>query len=232
MLGPVCCPESGPEYRRYSDSLRDRRFGDRTPVGAKFSAPVQTGPGVHPASYTMGTESFPGVKRPGRGVDHPLLVPRLQKEQSYTSTPPVGLRGLLQSELQFSLLYFTILYFILLYFTLLYFTLLYFTLLYFTLLYFTLLYFTLCCPETSLTKFRHASHIIYFTLLYFTLLYLLYFTLLYFTLLYFTLLYFMLSRNVVNQILTCVAYHPIKEEASQSQDLRAAFLTFQGSLKR
>jgi hypothetical protein len=40
------------------------------PVGARFSAPVETGPGAHPASYAMGTESFPGVKRPGRGVDH------------------------------------------------------------------------------------------------------------------------------------------------------------------
>ena len=37
-----------------------------------FSAPVQTGPGTHPASYTMGTGSFPGLKRPGRGLDHPL----------------------------------------------------------------------------------------------------------------------------------------------------------------
>ena len=36
-----------------------------------FSAPVQTGPGAHPASCTMGTGSFPGVKRPGRGADHP-----------------------------------------------------------------------------------------------------------------------------------------------------------------
>ena len=27
--------------------------------------------GAHLASYTMGTGSFPGVKRPGRGVDHP-----------------------------------------------------------------------------------------------------------------------------------------------------------------
>ena len=26
---------------------------------------------AHPASYTTGTGSFPGVKRPGRGVDHP-----------------------------------------------------------------------------------------------------------------------------------------------------------------
>ena len=30
--------------------------------GARFSAPVQTGPGAHPASCTMGTGSFPGVK--------------------------------------------------------------------------------------------------------------------------------------------------------------------------
>ena len=28
--------------------------------GARFSAPVQTGPGAHPASYTMGTGSFQG----------------------------------------------------------------------------------------------------------------------------------------------------------------------------
>ena len=47
----------------------------------RFSAPVQTDPGVHPASYTMGTGSFLGVKRPGRDVDHPPhLAPRLKKE--------------------------------------------------------------------------------------------------------------------------------------------------------
>jgi hypothetical protein len=40
-------------------------------VGARFSAPVQTGSEAYPASYTMGTVSFSGVKRPGRGVDHP-----------------------------------------------------------------------------------------------------------------------------------------------------------------
>jgi hypothetical protein len=59
------------------------RFGDRIPVGARFSALVQTVPGVHPASYIMGTGSFQGVKRPGRSVDHPpLLAPRLKKEWS------------------------------------------------------------------------------------------------------------------------------------------------------
>ena len=72
----------GPGQRsRYSDSLRAGQSGDRIPVEARLSAPVQTGPGVHPASCTMGTGSFPGVKRPGRGVDHPLhLVPKLKKE--------------------------------------------------------------------------------------------------------------------------------------------------------
>ena len=39
--------------------------------GARYSAPVQTGPGTHPASYTMATEFLPGLKRPASGVDHP-----------------------------------------------------------------------------------------------------------------------------------------------------------------
>ena len=56
--------------------------------GARFSAPVQTGPEAHPTSCTMGSGSFPGVQRPGRDVDHPPhLAPRSKKEQSYTSTP-------------------------------------------------------------------------------------------------------------------------------------------------
>ena len=59
------------QLSRYSESLRPGRSKDRIPVGARFSAPVQTGPGAHPASYTMGTGSFPRVNRPGRGVDHP-----------------------------------------------------------------------------------------------------------------------------------------------------------------
>jgi len=38
--------------------------------GARFSAPVQTGPGAHPASCTKDTGSFPGGKeRPGRDAD-------------------------------------------------------------------------------------------------------------------------------------------------------------------
>jgi hypothetical protein len=50
----------------------------KIPVGARFFAPVQTGPGAHPASCTRGTRSFPGVES-GRGVTltpHTVLVPR------------------------------------------------------------------------------------------------------------------------------------------------------------
>ena len=52
--------------------------------GARFSAPVQTGPGAHPASRTMGNRSFPGVKS-GRCVTltaHLLLVPWSRKSRA------------------------------------------------------------------------------------------------------------------------------------------------------
>ena len=56
--------------------------GIKSRGGARFSAPVQTGPEAHPASCTMGTGYFPGI-RCGRGVTltpHPLLVPRSKIE--------------------------------------------------------------------------------------------------------------------------------------------------------
>jgi len=56
--------------------------GIDSPVEARFSAPVQTGPEAHPASCTMGTGSSPGISC-GRGVTltvHPLLVPRSKIE--------------------------------------------------------------------------------------------------------------------------------------------------------
>jgi len=80
--------------------LRSGRPGDRIPVEARFSASVQNGSEVHPAFCRMGTVSFPAVKRPERGVDHPPhLAPRLKKQYSYTSTPPLGLCGPLYGEL-------------------------------------------------------------------------------------------------------------------------------------
>ena len=75
-----------------SDWLRAGRSGDRIPVEVRFSAPVQNGPGAHPAYSKLGTGSFLGVKS-GRGVTltpHPLLVPLVMKEYSYTSTSPMG----------------------------------------------------------------------------------------------------------------------------------------------
>jgi hypothetical protein len=56
----TCC---GPgQLRRYSDSVRAGRSGDRLPVGARFSAPVQTGLWAHLASYKL---VFPGSKVAG-----------------------------------------------------------------------------------------------------------------------------------------------------------------------
>jgi len=57
------------------------RSGDRIPVRAIFSAPVQIGPGTHPASYKMVTGLFPGVKRPERVFDHPPLSSTKVKER-------------------------------------------------------------------------------------------------------------------------------------------------------
>ena len=56
---------------------------------ARYSSPVQTGPGAHPASCTLGTVSFPGVKS-GRGVTlthHPLLVPWSRKSRAIPQFP-------------------------------------------------------------------------------------------------------------------------------------------------
>ena len=69
--------------------LQAGRSGNRIPVGARFSPPVQTGPGVHPASFTMGTGSFPGVKS-GRDVTltpHPVLVPWSRKGRAIPLLP-------------------------------------------------------------------------------------------------------------------------------------------------
>jgi len=58
-------------------------------VGARFSAPIQTGPGSHPASCAMGTGSFLAVKS-GRGVTltpHPLLVPWSRKFRAIPLLP-------------------------------------------------------------------------------------------------------------------------------------------------
>jgi hypothetical protein len=63
--------------------------GDRIPVGSRFSALVHTGPRAHPASCTMATGFFPGVKS-GWGVTltlHPLLVPWSWKSRAIPLLP-------------------------------------------------------------------------------------------------------------------------------------------------
>jgi len=50
--------------------------------GARLSTPDQPSPGPNPASYTMGSGSFPGVKRQIRDVNHPLHpAQRLKKSR-------------------------------------------------------------------------------------------------------------------------------------------------------
>ena len=74
-----------------NDSLRAGRSEDQIPVGARFSAPVQTGPGPHPASYTMGTGSFRG-KTAGAWRWPPTSSISEVKErvELYLYTPPSG----------------------------------------------------------------------------------------------------------------------------------------------
>jgi len=65
------------------------------PGGGEIFAPVQTGPGAHPASCTMGTGSFPGVKS-CRGVTlttHSFYCRGQERVELYTYSPygPYGL---------------------------------------------------------------------------------------------------------------------------------------------
>ena len=79
----------GEWYSQYIDWLRAGRSWDPIPLGARFSAPVHTGPEAHPASCTMSTGSFPGVKS-GRCVTltpHPLLVPCSRKGRAIPLLP-------------------------------------------------------------------------------------------------------------------------------------------------
>jgi hypothetical protein len=55
--------------------------------GTRFSAPVQTGSGAHPASYTMGTGYFPGVKRTGPGADPPSSAEFKETVELYLCCP-------------------------------------------------------------------------------------------------------------------------------------------------
>lgn len=63
---------------RYSNTLRAKRLGVRTPAGARFSAPVHI---TSPASCALGTASFPGVRRTVRGAEPPTPFSAHVKER-------------------------------------------------------------------------------------------------------------------------------------------------------
>jgi hypothetical protein len=89
-----------PEVTYYSDGNRCLSATGWTTEGSEFESRmgqefsllqvVQTGSGVHPTSYTMGTGgSFLGVKRPGSDAHHsPPTSAEVRNMWFYTSTPP------------------------------------------------------------------------------------------------------------------------------------------------
>ena len=87
----VPCILRAGQLSRYSDWLRAGRSGDRIPVEARFSAPVQTGPvpTLPPVQWVPSLSR--GKERPGRDADpSPPSSAVVMKGQSYTSTRPMG----------------------------------------------------------------------------------------------------------------------------------------------
>jgi hypothetical protein len=80
FCGPV-------ELSQFNDSLRAGRYEDRIPIGERFPAPVQTGPGTHPASVQW----VPGLCPGGKASEawHLSLTPIQSRD----------LRGLLKGKL-------------------------------------------------------------------------------------------------------------------------------------
>jgi hypothetical protein len=61
------------------------------PVEARFSASSRLAPKAHPASCTMGTGSFLGIKWPEHGIDHSPSSAGLWMGWSYASASPLCL---------------------------------------------------------------------------------------------------------------------------------------------
>jgi len=75
------------------DTLQAERSGDRIPEGGGEISPTRPDQpwGPHSLLYDWYRVSFPGVKRPGRGADHPPpSSAEVKKDYSYTSTHPSG----------------------------------------------------------------------------------------------------------------------------------------------
>jgi hypothetical protein len=84
----------------YSNSLWAGRSEDRNPVGRDVPHPSKLALGAQSASYAMGTGSFPGVNRSGRGIDYlpPYSAKGKERVELYLYSP-FGLHGLFQGQL-------------------------------------------------------------------------------------------------------------------------------------
>jgi len=71
-----------------SDSLRAGRSTDRILVGARLSAPIQTGPGTHPASYTKAPGHSQGLSARGMAMTtHTQIQLRLNRVELHIYSP-------------------------------------------------------------------------------------------------------------------------------------------------
>ena len=74
------------------------------PAKGRFSAPVQNGPEALLYSHIIGTGSFLGVKRPGRGANHPPPSKAGVKARvGSLFYLPLNLNGLFSGELQLNI---------------------------------------------------------------------------------------------------------------------------------
>jgi len=90
------------QHSPYSNRLQTGQSRYQILVGDRFSATVQTAPGDHTASYTMGSASFSGEN--GQCValiTHHHLIPKSKKELHLYS-PLICQHGKLYSELHFT----------------------------------------------------------------------------------------------------------------------------------
>jgi hypothetical protein len=85
--------------------LRTGRSGVRIPRGrgiSLFSKTVQTAPGAHPTSYSIGTRVSPGLKLLERDAGHSTpSSAQVKNEWSCTSTPPICPHGMGRDKFNF-----------------------------------------------------------------------------------------------------------------------------------
>jgi hypothetical protein len=87
-------------HKRSSSVVIANRYRLASPeIESRWGRYFQTGTWAHAAFYAMGIGTFKGLLRPGTLHDRPPhIAPRLQKEDSYNSTPYLRFLGLLLCE--------------------------------------------------------------------------------------------------------------------------------------